>query len=567
MARPPRQPSIRPSLVDAGWAHVPSVVPNDTIVGGSTESNELTAPVPPVRDSVTELTEPTGEIDQLLEGAFDSRLGFPPPPATPNFGAPPSQPSPPSHPPPAPSHRPPPPSHRPPPPSHRPPPPSHRPWPPSAGLPPSSHRTLQMDYPNPPAQPAASSRAFAPTQPLPAHSPPHLRGRVAPPRPQLPSDMPMQELRSDDGLPDLRTEESGVSELGLTPSSRLPAGIVIPDAAAPFAQCPAPADATQPATRLVSAGRVEVQATTVPSPVVPDLRARDSPPTLAQALRARVRVGPQVLALWLPVAAAVAASTLLFGAFTGLVTALASRSSAPVPHSPQASERAQPESAAPLLEPVPAPEATPPSGAHGRAAEGDEKALSELAGRAAKDRTIAESLAVHAGQMELQRRELARLGREAMQPGFANDKSNVKRLLGYVHDADTSRQALEIVARLPSIVGPDVLYQVWTGTNKRSPTTELAEALVLSKEVRARASPALAAALELRTADTCEQAKQALSRVAEHGDRRSLSWLAKLTKKAGCGDDKRSDCYPCLRDGDELKNAVKAVGKRRAPRY
>jgi hypothetical protein len=108
---------------------------------------------------------------------------------------------------------------------------------------------------------------------------------------------------------------------------------------------------------------------------------------------------------------------------------------------------------------------------------------------------------------------------------------------------------------------------VWTSTSKKTPASELAESLVLSKEVRAKASPALAVALDLRTATTCEQTKQVLVRAAEHADRRSLYLIGKLSRKTGCGDNKRADCHPCLRDGDEIKNALKQSRKQAAPRY
>jgi hypothetical protein len=424
-------------------------------------------------------------------------------------------------------------------------------------------------------QPVVSSVAFAPTQPLPAHpAPPSPQGRprVAPPRPQMPSDMPIVEH----GAPELRSGESVLNELGLaghvetTPSSRLPAGVLHPDRdpapAPPSTRQPnAAADATQPATRLLATGRAGVQVTTVPSPVVPDLRpGAGQPPTLVEALGASVRVGQHALALWMPLAAVAVVFAIGFASFTGLAGALSSRGNAPAPVV---------SSAEPVVEPRIAPEAKPappverPLGGAGRAAGGDEKALSELKSRAAKERTIDEALAISAGQAELRKAQLSSLGRESKQVGFANDASNVKKLLEYVNSPDTSRQALEIIARLSSSVGPDVLYQVWTGSNKRTATTELAEALTLSKDVREKASPALAVVIDLRTGDSCEQVKQALPRAIEHGDRRAVPWLGKLTRKTGCGAGKRSDCHPCLRDGDDLKMAVKAAGKRPAPRY
>ena len=95
-----------------------------------------------------------------------------------------------------------------------------------------------------------------------------------------------------------------------------------------------------------------------------------------------------------------------------------------------------------------------------------------------------------------------------------------------------------------------------------------ARALLLGKSVRAKASPPLAVALELRTTEDCEAVLAALPRVTEQGDKRSFVSLSKLQRKTGCGPTKRQDCYPCLRKTDgqnALKDALKAVRTRREP--
>ena len=49
------------------------------------------------------------------------------------------------------------------------------------------------------------------------------------------------------------------------------------------------------------------------------------------------------------------------------------------------------------------------------------------------------------------------------------------------------------------------------------------------------------------------------------GDRRAFHLLGKLTRKYGCGANKRADCYACLRSGTDLDAAMKAVKARREP--
>ena len=115
-------------------------------------------------------------------------------------------------------------------------------------------------------------------------------------------------------------------------------------------------------------------------------------------------------------------------------------------------------------------------------------------------------------------------------------------------------------------ISADLIYEVWTGTTARSTATDLARSLIYSKEVRAKASKALAVALDLRDADTCEKSRDLLARANGKGDRRSFSLLNKMTRKYGCGPAKRQDCYACLRDGKDLDDALKAVKARREPK-
>jgi hypothetical protein len=156
----------------------------------------------------------------------------------------------------------------------------------------------------------------------------------------------------------------------------------------------------------------------------------------------------------------------------------------------------------------------------------------------------------------------------AAKPELGKDKDQQAELFQFVADADTARETLLTIAHLPAPVNADLLYEVWTGTAARNDTTELARALVYSKDVRPQASPALAVALELRAAESCESFKVALPKALKDGDRRALHLLTKLTNKRGCGPKKNEDCFACLRDqGDELTATINAVKSRRPPSY
>jgi hypothetical protein len=167
-------------------------------------------------------------------------------------------------------------------------------------------------------------------------------------------------------------------------------------------------------------------------------------------------------------------------------------------------------------------------------------------------------------------REIARVAllrqKLTRDPGLFKDAATLTELRRAAEDPLTAPDALSAMAEAPGPLSADLLYEMWTGTVARNSATELARSLVFSKEVRAKASPELAVALELRIAETCEQNKALLPKVLDKGDRRSLALLAKLSRRFGCGANKRQDCYPCLRDDKAVDEAMTAVKKRREPK-
>jgi len=151
-------------------------------------------------------------------------------------------------------------------------------------------------------------------------------------------------------------------------------------------------------------------------------------------------------------------------------------------------------------------------------------------------------------------------------PGLFQDATILAELRRAAEDPLTAPDALSAMSEAPGSLSADLLYEMWTGTVVRNSATELARSLVFSKEVRAKASPELAIALDLRIAETCEQNLALLPRVLDKGDRRSLALLARLSRKFGCGANKRLDCYPCLRSDQAVDEAMVAAKKRREPK-
>jgi hypothetical protein len=195
--------------------------------------------------------------------------------------------------------------------------------------------------------------------------------------------------------------------------------------------------------------------------------------------------------------------------------------------------------------------------------------LAELEGRSPETLSASELVKLAEGRAERER-EAAEALREKIEdePGLVKDAAVQGSLLRMASAAETARDALSAMVAAEPPLGPDLLYEVWTGTTAKTDATELARALVYSKDLRPKASAALAVALDLRVAEKCEQFKAVLPRALKDGDRRVLHLLTKLQVKRGCGPKKNEDCYACLREpADELAATINAVKSRKPPAY
>ena len=233
------------------------------------------------------------------------------------------------------------------------------------------------------------------------------------------------------------------------------------------------------------------------------------------------------------------------------------RVAAPAPAPSSATATRSPDQSAPAA--APAAETAKPA----------RPSLAELEAKPADALGVEELLLLNEGRAERKRTDARALSRKLLdEADLAKDASAQAQLLRLAADPDTSEAALTAMAQTRSPVGPDLLFEVWTSRSFTTSTAELARSLLYSREVRPNASPALAAALQLRAADSCEATQAALPHTLSDGDRRSLPSLAKLNLRRGCGAKKNQDCYPCLRA--EMKQVVAAIGaakRRPAPSY
>jgi len=296
-------------------------------------------------------------------------------------------------------------------------------------------------------------------------------------------------------------------------------------------------------------------------------------PSFAGALAQRVRFAGGEVPLWTLV------TPLVLLVALGAAFAAAAVTS---PADPGAAQKVVPEPSASVAvaspPPVPTPVVSPPVVSASpdekpkpltlleRVSLGDDAAVKELSAKPVADLRVEEAISLSLGQSAQDVRS-ARALRDRVEhdPGLIKDPEVLAQLRRNSDNPETARDALAAMANVPGPISADLIYEVWTATAARSTATDLARSLIYSKEVRAKASKALAIALDLRDADTCEKNRDLLDRVSSDGDRRSFHLLNKLTRKYGCGPNKRQDCYACLRDGKDLDAALKVVKARREP--
>jgi hypothetical protein len=151
-------------------------------------------------------------------------------------------------------------------------------------------------------------------------------------------------------------------------------------------------------------------------------------------------------------------------------------------------------------------------------------------------------------------------------PEQAQDKDVrflVKR--GAATPGQASALAFPLMAESMGSAGPDLLYELTLNDARASVR---ADELLASEAVRAKATPALLIANDLRKAASCSARVPLLERAIEVGDERSAAILAPLgaTTKKGCGKKKRLPCpAACPAESERFLDAVAKIRARLAP--
>jgi serine/threonine protein kinase len=216
------------------------------------------------------------------------------------------------------------------------------------------------------------------------------------------------------------------------------------------------------------------------------------------------------------------------------------------------------------------PRATVPDALSERARQGEPAALGELAAVPPPARGASASVALATGYYSSgQWLEAIEATEDALDidPGVASAPELVNGVRRAVEVPATRVRALELAAKRLGPSGGDLLFDVWYATVGKTAATRAAKQWLDSDAVRKRASPALLAALEIRETKTCSALLELLPRMAKEGDDRSTRPLERLQAGSGCGFLSLEDCYPCLRKGTALADAIAAVSARPAPKF
>jgi hypothetical protein len=201
-----------------------------------------------------------------------------------------------------------------------------------------------------------------------------------------------------------------------------------------------------------------------------------------------------------------------------------------------------------------------------RATSGELRAMDELSVVKAEERTVGQAVALSKGRA-VQKLTALDLLRENL--GQNVDAEGMKKLMQFAQDGDTARTAIGIAAGLAGSKGCDLLYELSIAKNTPPEMALLAGQFLNTKEVRAKAAPALALVLDLRDSTECDQRKTILEKAVEIGDKRILRHVVSLTKKTGCGAKKTDDCNPCLRDDNQkiIRDVLGKAQNRKAPAF
>jgi eukaryotic-like serine/threonine-protein kinase len=211
-----------------------------------------------------------------------------------------------------------------------------------------------------------------------------------------------------------------------------------------------------------------------------------------------------------------------------------------------------------------------------RALVGDEAALAALDAIPPKQRRLEDARALGRGRCALGQWPACIGAHKAALLAFPTLRKDTAVLADVRRAAEApsaSEDALRLAAHNLGERGLDIVWDVWSATRQKQDQAALskrARQFLDDSAVQRQASRELSLVLELERAERrrrCGEAKSALAKVREYGDRRVLPTLERFKSTRGCGFMDLGDCWGCLRGKQELASARDSAAARPGPSF
>mgnify|MGYP000414419245 CR=1 FL=1 len=149
----------------------------------------------------------------------------------------------------------------------------------------------------------------------------------------------------------------------------------------------------------------------------------------------------------------------------------------------------------------------------------------------------------------------------ALDPSAPSDEAMGQIVAAAALFPETADSAIGFLETAMGESGVDILIDLADKTSMEPWHGKFSQSLT-KDGVRKLASPEALLLLDLRAAARCDQKKALLTRAGQHGGARVQQYLRALQATTGCGPGGQTDCWPCLRKGAALQNAINAITQR-----
>ncbi|HSC88452.1 MAG TPA: serine/threonine-protein kinase [Polyangiaceae bacterium] len=154
----------------------------------------------------------------------------------------------------------------------------------------------------------------------------------------------------------------------------------------------------------------------------------------------------------------------------------------------------------------------------------------------------------------------------ALDPTLNEDGELGGALYRAAQSKEASAAAFRLLRSAMGSEGANVIYALYEAPQVSAGVKGEALKFLRSDDGKALAEPALSLAIDLMSVKDCEAAARLVKQAALVGDSRALPELRRLQKKTGCGTSAAGDCYPCLRESQDLALSIDTIEKRSALR-